>query len=820
MSDRFFTTLSQAVVDDRITGEEFSELEKTLFEGDGIINEVEYMDLEGLVYPYAVAERLNLWRSVDQYIFEDPKDFQRMALAMDHGALSLERYVQLMKDFDLGTKNDEKELLRLSSASDISSLSPIRIEAMGYFDDGTFLLTLSDSLREVTWHYRGEADMEMIDLSLGDFTLYEVVEVLIDFRKKEEITEEEKKNAESILRKIQELVLIDVEGDQKLQKEIQELLVENNYNVPLIDNYKKDRPVLREEHRLPPIFYGLPPSEEIKEALVTAFDHFEPGALAILHKSKIHFCRYSQIAREYYNTHPEQVDLLGEYDGLVLPTSEGDHMLLSNETDPGTITYTVVHEAGHLVSFELMKKSDAVFNEDEIKNGGIAGEILNHHLGNLRATRNKPLLASHPTIYSSTNEMEWFAEAYTLMTLGSNHYEPPYELDTILGEIGFDFKSRLQEFRREDPVGYLLMAKLKQYLSENRLNPEKVLSWTVYQAAEDLVYESGGVIDEKTEQAWFKSEFNFGAEEGYHKWMAEKKASDRLTGLSWINSVQPGFYPVVRDMILTSAELRCGIDAAETGLSDVEMITALAGAALSYPYDPQINEALWELLQCDPRESTQEKYCQGPLFKDREALKRLSDLIEELARRYPEERGFATLQAFSLKQQGRDREAVAAFDKILREDSSFVEVRRAKGACLVRLKRYSEAEEIYKKLKEEGEDFFVIEFAQIYQGEKKWKELVNLLNDEADKKIEGKPSLIMTITKLLSPETLANLQSQQGWDELRQKVAQFTKRPIVYNGDKTLDQIDLLYDFYSLAPVEVILSMSDGTHAKYLPGSR
>ncbi len=822
MFDRFHTTFCQAVADDRITNQEFSELEKTLFEGDGIIDEIEHQTLEALVYPFAVAEELSLGRSVDQYVFEDQKDFKRLALAIDHGAWSVERYIQLMRDFDLGTKNDEKELLHLSNSSDLHHSSPITIEGISWNNDGTFLLTLKDPLREVTWHYRGETDLEMIDLSLGDFTLYEVVEALLDFRKREETTEKEKNNAEAILATIQKLVANTVEEDQELQKEIQELFANNNHNIPVTDDYKKDSPVLRGEHRLPPIFYGPAPSEEVKEALITAFDHFEPGTLAILDKSQIHFCRYSEIARKYYNTHPDQVDLLGSYDGLSFPTSGGDYILLSNEADQGAITYTVVHEAGHLISFDLMRKSGGVLNEEEIQDfeyRGVAGDILMHHLGNFRAKRNIPLLASHPTLYGSTNEMEWFAEAYTLMTLGNNHYEAPWELNTILsGDVGFDFKSRLEEFRYEDPVGYLLMAKLKQYLSENRPNPEEVLSWTIYQAAENLVYASGGIINKETEQAWLEMEFNFGAEEGYQRWMNEQNISDRLTGLASINSVQPNFYPVMRDIILTSLEIRRKSQAEEIGLSDVEMINALAGASLTYPYDPKINGMLWELLQCDPRALQPEKNCRGPLFKDKEALKRLSELAVELHRRYPEENIFEDLYAFALKQEGKDAEALFVFDKILQKDLSYLEVRLAKADCLVNLGRYSEAEKIYEKLKEEGKGNFEIQFAKIYQGESQWKKLVDLLNNEADKKISGESSRFMTITELLGLEVVPHLQNQEGWNDLRQKAGQLAKRPIAYKNEKTLDQIDLLYDFYRLEPIEVVLK--NGSQPAYLPGSR
>ncbi|MDO8643683.1 MAG: hypothetical protein Q7S00_01780, partial [bacterium] len=60
----------------------------------------------------------------------------------------------------------------------------------------------------------------------------------------------------------------------------------------------------------------------------------------------------------------------------------------------------------------------------------------------------------------------------------------------------------LADFKRKDPVGYLLMARLDQSFGEEGMRPELVFSWTVYEAAQLFVRDHGGVIDEQAERDW------------------------------------------------------------------------------------------------------------------------------------------------------------------------------------------------------------------------------------------------------------------------------------------------------------------------------
>ena len=303
MADPLIGRISNIFSDEFILSSEFQDLEQALFAGDGLVDSVELGLLDQLAYPHLYE--------TDSFIWSDPNDIKRLHTILDRGAYTLERYVEFLGDQGL-TPQTPVDRLEQVAQNGLEDELPT-IEWMMVYDNGTFDLGMKVRGEDVFWRYRGEDETEILDIQY-DASLPEIYAALEKFSTGE-ITEREKNDAEEIIRKISSIAVTSIESDADLQKETLATYQAGGI-APLTENFVDNTPVLRDQHDLPPIFCGLQPDEKTLEALKMAVQSVSPGHMRLLRNAgvKIQIVNYPTIARDFFNTYPQELDPAVETD--------------------------------------------------------------------------------------------------------------------------------------------------------------------------------------------------------------------------------------------------------------------------------------------------------------------------------------------------------------------------------------------------------------------------------------------------------------------------------------------------------------------------
>src|SRR3990167_4278370 len=128
MTEPLFGRLTKILSDDYITEDDFSELEESLFAGDGLVDSMELGILDQLAYPYLYE--------TDAFTYSDPNDIKRLQTILDRGAYTLERYVEFLGDQGLTPKTPVDRLEQVAQNGLRGELPTI--ESMAVYDNGTF----------------------------------------------------------------------------------------------------------------------------------------------------------------------------------------------------------------------------------------------------------------------------------------------------------------------------------------------------------------------------------------------------------------------------------------------------------------------------------------------------------------------------------------------------------------------------------------------------------------------------------------------------------------------------------------------------------
>ncbi|MDO8518564.1 MAG: hypothetical protein Q7T11_00185, partial [Deltaproteobacteria bacterium] len=525
--------LERIIHQDRIlTHEEFKQVEKLVFAGDGIAEEDEITVLKALSVftPYAF------------YQFEQEADRYRLGLIGTRG-FTLERYLEKLTGSQMRPAN-EVEVLKKAPQEKQPGLAAV-VQSITEVPGKGFTISISVGEKIFSLPYAPGQTVESLT-RFPDLSGAEVLVALENYRWV--VTEGQRKSADKALSALSASVRADLIGG---------LLFEGrrsgrSYNekgmavFERIDSYKKDHPlpgvVTKGENPFKAAL-NLPVD---KEAVKNGWESLPLPMRNFLVQNglAIHFVDMDQVQREFYNQHPlANIENFSDFIGLTI-AGKPDLILQDSEKDPQTTSYTLVHEIGHALFFKLDRLTGGVWAEAQGETQGMVAEVVSHHYKNLWSAGKIQGVGRQTTAYSSQNYVEWFAEAFAIYHLGKNGR------DLKRGETSLFYERRhfaesLEDFKAKDPVGYLLMARLDDAFENGDTNPEDVFSWAAYEEATSFAFdECGGVIDAEAERDWLERILNFSPQT---KW---KEAIKDFWSLRSLSNEEPDlmdFFPFARD---------------------------------------------------------------------------------------------------------------------------------------------------------------------------------------------------------------------------------------------------------------------------------
>lgn len=164
---------------------------------------------------------------------------------------------------------------------------------------------------------------------------------------------------------------------------------------------------------------------------------------------------------------------------------------------------TLRHELGHALDIMLGGNRDISLSD--------FWGIAQHYRSHVQPCKDRACLVDRAVnlyagdaqrVYPGIDpEPEWFSESRRLMMSNEGY----------VGPDGYVF-STLAEFKRKDPVGFLVFTKYRQLLDENNKRPQDAFSMTSFHEARTLVASSRGKITETLLKKWSKLKLDLKAE--------------------------------------------------------------------------------------------------------------------------------------------------------------------------------------------------------------------------------------------------------------------------------------------------------------------
>ncbi len=671
MGTPYFGLINRVTADQFIDTKEYGELEIALFAGDGLVDPIEAQALDILANPLIYG------KSPDNFIFENPEDLSKINLLLDNSAYTLERYVRILDENGLDPSNPLEKLKPATTNPPPDDLPTI--DALQFNNDGTFSVSLVQGDQNLVWRYDGETDLDRLSAETYPFTIATIIKALIQFGNQEGVSEQEQEEAQSILKVIGTIYRQSVTGEKEKQQAILSGYLKGQaaphpVDDNILNNLAKDKPV----NGFPSFVKGLTPDTPSRNAIEVALQSLPKGAIDILRSTTtIHLLSESQLEREYYNTHPEQTDRVGNFDGLSFPDPKlrGKYqILLSLNLDPYTTAYDLVHEIGHIIYFNLIRKSGGDVSSGN-SDDGLTGEINRSLFENLKQNSSHSIKTNHATIYGATTNREQFAENFAIYQMGKYGNDLPLGYQSVVGERA-DRSTLLNEFKEKNPDQYLLMAKLNQALEgKENLYPEDVFSWTAKLAAENFVKSHPGIINDQTEEEWLALDFDFATENRYDEINQIEDPIEKTASLIALGQQDQNFYPVQRDTI---TNLLFGLSDSELGpklikdlsAQDLETLIQQAMGGLAdlfeeHSSDQVLKDELADLASYDPSNDNYNK-----VFMENSAIKEgVAQLVEKLHTKYPDDEDFTYDQALIFIQQKKYDEAIVTLKALIEKTS-------------------------------------------------------------------------------------------------------------------------------------------------------
>lgn len=748
--------LERLIHQDRtITHEEFEEIEKIVFSGDGIVERDEHVAL-GQVNG-----------SVDR--FENPVD--EFLLGFLFNDITLERYFNHLISFGLNPAQSPQDLEKIARGGAYPP-SLALVQKLTQKGDCNFEISLCVQGSLIQIDYSPDSPLS----SLARFPKITALELRVAL-------EEYRWRAQGEQKRLADILTGCFQKENSKDLLLTQIILGRHgiaSNITALDlfakpeSYQSDVPLEGITEKGKNIFYSPSQLPVEKEALQNGWQSLHPATRNLLGESglKIHLVDFDQVNRNFFNKYPESdYSQTGTCEGITYWDASPPFILLDNELDPQRTSHALVHEIGHMIFALLDKKTGASFGEKGYFPGEV-GQVLRHHLRNLRSLGKLGDALSQSTVYGSTSYVEWFPEMFAIYNLGKRGRDLKRGEISLQTEDGVSVAEGLAQFRAKDPVGYLLIAKLDQYLSEGNSHPEEALTWVVNEAAEKFVRAHNGIIDDAGEKEWEKVALDF-ALEGI--WKKASKNLDALSELMDANEAQAFFYPIRRDYL---SRMRFALSKGEQSLTDEgkkifsqDMVDFIA----AYPLDSVSLDFLnWIISTDGARQYFWEDPECGPVFQS---------LLMGLIHQFPDEPYVVAMQA-QLAINGKDYEKAANLYQraiTLTPISSITDqtalhfaqgIRWLYANCLRDMGNYEMAENYYT-ISQNLEQDVTIDLAKLYVKSENDEKLLQVVTsfDATDFKNLG------LITQSLEGADLNRIRSNPLWKEAKQKAAEIVKNP-------------------------------------------
>lgn len=652
MSHPSLATLNRIIrdPDHHIDAKEFVEIEAALFRGDGLVDELEKDYITSLLGPQD---------STNGYSFEDPTDLLRLRTILDHNAVTVTRYLAAIARFGLPSKNDSTKLMLQSVQHMAPSPDQPVVRGLKPWDNGLQIILKQKEAEFTIVIDQQEYNLPALAKTLAPFNPLVIFESVETYRQRT-TDRATKDHALAILRTI-----------HQAYKQSGELRFNHNHDdkflgdataipLPTEEFFRKDTPLKISISGIGVALFGEFKYTDSKEALKLALGVMPQGLVDILSQSKsqIHINDTNLTAIGYLNQFPEFKEI-ASVGGVTLPAyPDPSFITINNNLSPHSLCIATVHEAGHVLYGYLEYKTGGEFKsyfglKPMSHKRGRFGEVVQFHFDHLRSP-SAPVSTRHASIYGATADTEWFPEAFAIYALGKKGRDLGLDYSSAFDGRPLSHKESLDEFKREDPVGYLMMAKLYQALEQKTIQPEQVFSWTVYLAAHAFVHKYGGDITAGLENQWLQETFDFSFEEKYWD-VASKKWGDPVKKFLALQNLfankNQGFYPAERDYVIALLEIHQKRGGRKSILTPEQIIKNLISIINMNHHDQKVFAALKTLVSYDAKNpgTYDTKFMDDPSI-----TRMLEEITSELAKLYPNNRNIIELRALWLFYQGED----------------------------------------------------------------------------------------------------------------------------------------------------------------------
>jgi len=448
------------LADHKLTGLEFTDLEAGLFSQGGVVDKNELSQLDDFL------EGLN--QHPGSYSIESTEDYRRLKLLTAHNAFTLEHYITTLQEYGLTTKNPLDKLQQLAGEANteevLLTLDKIKKTKTGWkiwyaHGDQKFVLTLLEN-----------ENHDSIKIKLGNYGIYDLFAALEVFDSTPSHSPTQIEAAIALKTR-----LIDLRHDHSEEEIADPAEVYSDYR-DVTDDVLKFLPENTTE---------IPSAQ----ALTLANQVLTQKDLDLLNQNQIsmRYGSWDDVLRDYYNDQKTISEPMTSISGICHQTS--DKKIEIGYFTEGYKAYEaihcIIHEVGHAAFFLVDQKCGggnqlpgSLFNLFSLHFSQVKKESLHQP----PFTGNKPPLRYFSTLYAATDPQEWFAENFAIYKMGKLENTPECGSSCFADWSGVSPRQRRAEFRREDPVGYLLIAKFDYYL-EHGGNAAEIFGNDLYASA-------------------------------------------------------------------------------------------------------------------------------------------------------------------------------------------------------------------------------------------------------------------------------------------------------------------------------------------------
>lgn len=679
--------LNRVVFDTKVTADEFAELERSVFAGDGVIDFNEDEILQWL------QTATDSW-SQDSVIFDDSDDLLRLDLLATRRIRTLEQYLEQLRTSAMTPRNAPDVLMNLAESQGPGE-PPVHVISVTKSGDSFELEVATGG--ETYWIHLpegvfGEGGSLEGTRKLKDFPLdwWEVMEALRRYAEGKDPTDEEREAAIDLAQilhiKFRHQFLTTPQNFRTFVETIRKVQLETGQTEAIqhVALSASDLPEIPVEGDS--LFSGCQSESTDPEIgrILSLLRQVIPGRAiewVRVTQTSLSLLPIHRHLRDFYNRHPEITEPI-QFGGFADLTTTPPSIVLNSKEEVADFIYGIVHELGHLV---LAMIRGETFTSRKTTGGTREstsdGVLSAHWEESVRVKEGKGLFSSaSPTTYGGVNHEEWFADIFAIYFLGkaSRFLEKT---------LAVSFERIFEDFKQRDPAGYLLMVRLDQYLSgDNRYRPSVTFSWSGLNDVRRFVDESDplSLSMDQLEQRWRnRPPPKLNAEREYARILATKMDATaiayraRTERLLRLSRQYPFFYPVVRDLWLEAVKLRMGevitfdtqTEILATSLSDDEIVTGIGGVMGTVHHDPIVVDELDYFMRsaCEHRSRQHHYEGETPEMGERITLMRkLGPIVRKLARER-EAAGLALLP-YLLVLEGRQAEAA----RLLQDENSVV----------------------------------------------------------------------------------------------------------------------------------------------------